>query len=91
MLWRVLRGVGISFYPPVPPAHLFLPRMGGKRANPAPGVLSRMNKRKGMRQVCLSVPAYPSSLGETLTHLPVGLFGGGGRGEKPKSPLRRQD
>lgn len=57
-------------FPPPPHTHtssLLLPGMGGSKGagNPAPTALSWVNKRKGMRQVCLAAPAYPSSPGDS--------------------------
>ncbi|KAF6114756.1 hypothetical protein HJG60_010690 [Phyllostomus discolor] len=72
---------------PFPP-----PPWDGMAGNPAPTALSWVNKRKGMRQVCLAAPAYPSSLG-TLTCLPACLpvrLSLGGWGEKPCIPERQR-
>lgn len=70
--------------PPFPTCHhstppsLLLLRMVWQGTQPPQ--LSWVNKRKGMRQVCLAAPAYPSSLG-TLTGLPAygAVFWGMGR------------
>lgn len=72
--------------PSLPSSSLDGREEGGR--NPAPTALSWVNKRKGMRQVCLAAPAYPSS-GGTLTRLPVGLSFGGW-GEKPCPPQRQR-